>query len=150
LREPKQIACCSRTEIKIRHAGPCPGQQEEKQEHTQNQAAQNPLELGTRPKRKTMLAKVVVGEYSRTRPANHGKLESHEKEIAGCCLARADQLKTQSLAHGQKRRVPRRTKTGNRNLLVVVEKSIWCVDQWNRKHDRTTTPHDGILEQKIG
>jgi hypothetical protein len=36
-----------------------------------------------------MLAK-VVGEYSRMRPANHGKLESHEKEIAGCCLARAE------------------------------------------------------------
>jgi hypothetical protein len=60
------------------------------------------------------------------------------------------QPKTKSLVHGQKRRVRRRTKTGNRNLLVVVEKSIRCVDQWNRKQDRTTTPHDGILERKIG
>jgi hypothetical protein len=36
-----------------------------------------------------MLAEVVA-EYSRTRLANHGKLESHEKEIAGCCLVRAE------------------------------------------------------------
>jgi hypothetical protein len=71
------------------------------------------------------------------------KAPAHKPALSG-------ESKTKSLAHGQKRRVPRRTKTGNRNLLVVVEKSIRCEDQWNRKQDRATTPHDGILEQKIG
>jgi hypothetical protein len=88
------------------------------------EAAQNPLELRTKPKRKTMLAK-VAGAYSRMRPANHGKRrpESHEKEIAGCCLARAERPTSDPTekrrADGAQTRKPHRAglKTGDWDLL---------------------------------